>query len=553
MIIKKTYLIILSLLTLFTGGCEKNSLSEKNHIIIGISSDIVSFNPLFTFSPEEGFVAELLYLSLVNFIWDDKKGDLNPKPMLAKKWEWGDDSLSITFELRDDVYWSDGRKFYAGDVVFSYDVYSDPAVQSRLYGTFEDFYTDEQNHIDIEKTFEVIDSFNVKINFKPGSTPTLFETIFHLIPEHVFKNVERQNFYISEEISKPIIIGPFNLTKWEKNQSVTLTANENSFLYNREMVKEIIFKIVPDYNSRITQLKRGEIDLVELVKTEDVAELKKFNHLKIKSQKGREYDYTAWNNIDQNVYNETGKSVPHKLFGSPNVRRALTYAINRKEILDNYMLGYGRLSTGPVSYIFKDAVDDELEPYEYNVNKAKELLSKDGWEDKNRDGILEKGNVDFKFKLFIPSGNPRRSYAAIIIKNNLKQIGIDVSIETIEQPVLVDNMYNKIMDAWMIGWYVTIPLDLKFLWYSDIERTPYNFASYQNKEADRILDEISRERNPDRLNNLYKQFQKIIYEDQPVTFMYWVDNIVVYNSRIKNININPLGVIHHCWNWTVTE
>jgi peptide/nickel transport system substrate-binding protein len=552
-IIKKLYLIILLLLPLFTGGCEKNSLSEKKRVIIGISSDINSINPLFAFSVDEGVITEQMYLSLINFTWNDEEGDLKAEPMLAKEWRWEKDLSSVTFELRDDVYWSDGRKFFAGDVVFSFDVYSDPEVQSRLYGTFEDFYTDEENHINIEKTFEVIDSFNIKINFRSESTPTLFEIVFSLIPQHIFENVKRKDIASSEKNSRPVTNGPFKFSGWGKNQSITLTTDKNSFLYNPEMIDEIVFKVVPDYNSRITQLKRSEIDLTELVKTEDVSELQKFDHLKIIPQRGREYDYIAWSNIDQKIYNKTGKIVPHKLFGSANVRRALTYAVNRKEIMEDYMLGFGQLMIGPVSPIFKEAVNRDLEPYEYSINKAKDLLGKEGWIDKNKDGILEKGNLDFKFTLYISSGNPRRSYAATIIKNNLKQVGIDITIETIEPGVIIDNMYNKTMEAWMFGWYVTIPLDLKFLWYSDLKKTPYNFSSYRSEKADKILDEISKETNSKKLNELYKQFQKIIYEDQPVTFLYWVDNIVVYNSRIKNIEINPLGAVHHCWTWTVSE
>jgi len=552
-IIKKLYLIILFCSLLFTGGCEKESPNRQNRVIIGISSDISSFNPLFAFSVDEGTISELLYLSLINFTWDEEKGNINPGPMLAKSWEWSEDSSSITFYLRDDVYWSDGKKFNAEDIVFSFDIYSDPDVQSRLYETFSDFYTDEKNHIDIEKTFEVSDSFKVKIKFLPNSTPTLSETVFHLIPKHIFKDIERKNIATSEANFNPVTNGPFILAGWDKTQSIRLKANKNSFLYKPDCIDELIFKIVPDYSSRVTQLKKKEIDLVELIKTEDIKGLQNEEYLKITPQIGREYDYVGWSNIDHELYKSSGKIKPHKLFGSPAVRRALTYAINRKEILDEYLLGYGQLAVGPISAIFKDAVDPDLKYYEYDLGKAKSLLDTEGWKDIDNNGILEKGNLEFKFKLYIPSGNPRRSYAATVIKNNLKQIGIDVAIETIELGVLIDNMYEKNMDSWMIGWYVPIPLNLKFSWYSDLKKNPYNFASYQNKEADQILDEISIETNPGKLNELYKKFQKIIYEDEPVTFLYWVDNIVAYNRKIENIDINPLGAIHHCWEWTVKE
>jgi peptide/nickel transport system substrate-binding protein len=547
------FLIILFILLFTAGGCEKESSFGSDRIVIGLSSDITSFNPLFSFSVDEGIISELLYLNLVDFTWDDEKGNITPEPMLAKNWQWNGDSSSITFELRDDVYWSDGRKFYSEDVVFSFDIYSDPVVQSRQYGTFEDFYTDDENYIDIEKTFEVIDSFKVKINFLPGSTPTLPEITFPIIPKHIFEAIERKDIATSEENFKPVTNGPFLFSGWDKNQSIRLKANRDSFLHNPNGLDEIIFKIVPEYSSRLTQLKKGEIDLAELIRTEDINELKEVEHLRIVPQRGREYDYAAWSNIDHELYRTTGEIKPHKLFGNAAVRKALTYSMNRKEILDEYLLGYAQLSAGPVSPIFKEAVDSDLKPYEYNPAKAKSLLESEGWRDIDNDGTLEKGNLEFKFKLFVPSGNPRRSYAATIVKNNLKQVGINVTIESTELGVLIDNMYEKNMDAWMIGWYVTIPVELKFLWYSDLAKSPYNFVSYQNKKADRVLDEISKERNPEKLNNLYKQFQKIIHEDEPVTFLYWVDNIVVHNRRIKNLNVNPLGAVHHCWNWSVRE
>ncbi|RPI75785.1 MAG: hypothetical protein EHM47_01655 [Ignavibacteriales bacterium] len=550
MIIKKLYLIILCSV-LFIGGCEKNSPVRQNRIVIGLSSDITSFNPLFAFSVDEGTISELLYLSLINFTWDEEKGNLNPEPMLAKNWEWSEDSSFITFNLRDDVYWSDRVKFSAYDVIFSFDVYSDPEVNSRLFETFTDFYTDNENHIDIKKTFEVIDSFNVKLNFLPNSTPTLPEIIFHLIPKHVFENIPRNEIETSDENFNPVTNGPFILERWEKNQSIKLKANRDSFLHNPEGVEELIFKIVPDYNSRLTQLRKGEIDLAELIKTEDIDELKEEEHLRISSQKGREYDYTGWSNIDNEVYNSSGEIKPHKLFGNADVRKALSYAIKRKEILDEYLLGFGQISTGPVSPIFKEAVDPDLKPYDYDLNKAKSLLQNNGWKDFDNDGILEKDAVEFRFKLYIPSGNPRRTYSATVIKNNLKQVGIDVTIESIEAGVLIDNMFERKMDAWMIGWYVPIPIDLKISWYSDLEKTPFNFAGYRNTEADKILDNISDETNTEILSGLYKRLQRVIHEDSPVTFLYWVDNLVVYNNKIDNIDINPLGAVHHCWKWKV--
>ena len=116
LVIKKYHLIIFALLLLLTWGCEKETPFGSERVVIGLSSDISSFNPLFSFSVDEGVISDLLYLSLVDFTWDDEKGNIKASPMLAESWQWSNDSSSITFKLRDDVYWSDGKKFNAEDV-----------------------------------------------------------------------------------------------------------------------------------------------------------------------------------------------------------------------------------------------------------------------------------------------------------------------------------------------------------------------------------------------------------------------------------------------------
>jgi peptide/nickel transport system substrate-binding protein len=122
-----------------------------------------------------------------------------------------------------------------------------------------------------------------------------------------------------------------------------------------------------------------------------------------------------------------------------------------------------------------------------------------------------------------------------------------------ELGLFIDNLYQKKMDAWMAAWYIPIPIEIKPYWYSDIERTPLNFVSYQSKDVDLIIDELEEKNDEQRKIDLYFSFQELIHFDQPVTFLYWIPNITVYNKKIKNINITPLGSITHCWEWKVTE
>ena len=553
MLLKRISFILFLTTLLILPSCKNGSPPKSNDVVIGISADAESLNPLFTYTVDEGNISELLYLSLMKYEWEPSTGTLKPEPMLAKSWQWSKDSTSITFNLRKDVYWSDGKQLTAGDVIFSYDVYSDPVVQSRLFGTFNDLYSDTSQRIDLKKSVKVENPFEFTVYFKKNSVPDLNSINIPVIPEHVFKNIKRKNLITAEKDKNSVFDGPFVLKKWNKNQAIILEANKKSFLYKKENVEKVIFKIIPDYNSRLTQLKKGEIDLMEDIKADDYNQLEKDKSLKIVPIKGREYDYVGWNNIDPDYYAKNKKAKPNKLFGSVKVREALTLAINRNEILHEYLNDHGSIADGPVAPIFKSALNTEINPLPYNPEKAKKLLAQAGWKDENKDGVLEKGNQTFSFTLYIPSGNPRREFAATVIQNNLRIVGVDVKIQSLEPEVFFGKMFDRKFNAWMAGWSVAIPLDLKPYWYSDLENTPLNIVSYQNKKADILLNKIINEKSAKVKDELTKKFQQVLFNDHPETFLYWIDNIVAYNKRIKNINITPLGAVIHCWNWSVKQ
>lgn len=548
---KKIFFLLFIIPLLISCKPEKPEVTKR--IVIALSADVETINPLYAFTVDEGTLTETLFLSLIQFEWDNNIGDLIPKQMLATSWQWASDSSFVIFDLRNDVYWSDGQKFSASDVVYSFDIYSDPKVQSRLYGSFKNFYTDNENHVDKEKTFEILSPVKIKIKFLPGSVPSLLDVIFPVIPKHVFEKINRESIPTAEINFNPVTSGGYKLKKWERNQVIVLEANKKSFFYKNGMIDEVLFKIVPDYNSRLTQLKKGEIDFCELIQPSDAADLKKLKNLIIEPVTGREYDYIGWNNIDGDHYKKSKSIKPNKLFGNPKVRLALSYAVNREEILSEYLNEYGQAAVTPVSPIFKKYFNERLKPIEFNPTKTKELLKEEGWQDLNRDGILEKGNTNFSFILFIPSGNPLREYAATIIKNNLKAVGIGMKVEKLELGAFIDNILDKKIDAWMASWYIQVPLELKSYWHSDLEKTPLNFSSYRNNEVDKIIEKIETRLPLDEKTNLITKFQEMIYDDQPATFLYWTDNIVVHNSRIIDLTIDPLGAIQKIWEWRINN
>jgi peptide/nickel transport system substrate-binding protein len=551
-LIKCILILVLFNLPIFFLNCSGPEKTKVQKIVVGIPNDASTINPLYAFNVIEGHLIDLLYLKPAIEYWNDSLGIIDYKPMLAKKWEWNSDSSSITLYLRDDAYWSDGKKITTEDIVYSFDIYSDPKVESRFLGEFKNFYTLDGMQIDTAKSFKVISPEILKINFKEKAVPDFLDLNLEILPRHIWEKYKREELSTANENFEPITSGPFKLIKWDKNSAIHLGIDSSSFLFNPDNINGIIFKIIPDYKSRITQLITGEIDLAEGIKSEDIGEISKNNNLRITSLKGREFDYIGWNHIDPKI-SAKNKSVSNKLFASPEIRKALGYAINKEEILKSYLGQYGEICNGPVSPIFKKYYDDNLKGLEYNPSKAKEILKEQGWSDKNNDAILEKGNTEFKFDLFTNSGNPRREYAATIIKNNLREVGIDANVQILESAAFIQKLMKREFDAWISGWTIPLPIALKGFWYSDKNIGIFNFSNYFNNRVDNILDSLESKVTDIKKASLYKELQQIFYKDQPVTYLYWVDNIIVYNKRLSKIKFSILGLVKNAWEWKVSK
>lgn len=545
--------ILLILLAFLSINCGRKSQDNQSRAVIGISSDIETLNPLYAFNINESYITDMLYLSLVQHDWNSATGEIGSEPMLAESWQWNSDSTSITIDLRKDVYWSDSVSVTAADVAYSFDLSSDPEVNSRFYGIFKNFYTDNDNHIDIKKTFDILSPYKLRINFRPASVPDLFSIDIPILPKHIFEKIKRNEIQHSDVNFNPVTDGPFRLSKWEKNQDIILKADKSSFLHAENSVDEIVFKIVPDYNTKLLQLKNGELDLITDVNPDDVAGLRKNDRINVVPIKGREYDYIGWNNIDPQKFANGKKVAPNPLLGDPNIRRALSYALNRKEVIDNFLYNNGEIAVGPIAPIFKSIFDSTLIPYEYNPAKAKELLAKEGWHPSPGNGILEKDGKKFSIKLFMGTGNPRREFAMAVFKNNLREIGVEVQVEKMEMSSFIQELFARHFDAWIAGWSVPIPIELTPYWHSGIESSIFNLSSYDNKRVDLLLEKLKTKISRKQRSETYREIQRIIHLDEPVTFLYWVDKIVAYNKRIKDIRINPLGAINKCWEWKISN
>lgn len=528
-----------SLLLLFLLSCSPKQ--EKNTLLVAIADDVSSLNPLFAFSEYENNLVDMLFLSLISEKWNEEKGEIETDLMLAKKIDWAKDSSFVQIEMRNDCHWSDGKPTTSADVVYSLLLYSNPKIGSRALGYFENYNLSSEGMIDSGKTFEILSDYSLKIKFKKDSVPSLLDIDLPILPKHILEKVSVDKIASDKFNLQPITNGVYKLKQWKRNQFITLELNEKSFFATEKSIRKIIFKVIPDPKSRIMQLENNEVDYVDVIEPENISQLKKNENVKVELIKGRFYDYIGFRNVSDKKHNA--------LFADRDIRRAIAFGIDRKTIIEQFLKNSAELASGPISPIFKSTLVKKIPAINYNPDSARAILKKSGWYDNDNDGVIEKNNLEFRFDLTVPAGNPRRQFAAKLFKENLKQIGIEMNINYLEMNAFMDGLFSRKFDAWMIGWGTPIPPNLKVQWYSDISQTPMNLLDYKNSKVDSLLIVYEKTKSKHQRSQIMSQLNEIISQEQPCIFLYWIDDVVAVNKRIKKYYINSFSSMQSVWEW----
>ena len=409
----------------------------------------------------------------------------------------------------------------------------------------------DKGKVDFDKAIQTPDDTTLVFNFyKPVPEHlALYHTSLTPLPAHQWKNVKPDEFRQSPLNLEPLGAGPYKLKIWQQQQEIVLASSRSSNLPKPGNIPLITFRVVPDYTVRLAQLQTGAVDVVENIKPEDFTALLKANsQIAIKTVGLRVYDYVGWSNIDQNEYHKTGKLKPHPLFGSANVRLALTKAIDRESIIDGYLKQYGVICNTDISPSLKWAYNDRIVPHAFDPAGATALLRAEGWLP-GPDGILQKQGRKFSFVLYTNAGNARRNYASVIIQQNLRSIGIDCKIDVQETNVFFESLQQRKIDAWMAGWSIGLEIDPLDVWGSDLKKSRFNFTGYQNPRIDELCNLAKQKMDPVGARPYWLEYQDILHRDQPITFLYWIKETQGFNRRIEGDELNISGTFYNIDDW----
>jgi peptide/nickel transport system substrate-binding protein len=178
-------------------------------------------------------------------------------------------------------------------------------------------------------------------------------------------------------------------------------------------------------------------------------------------------------------------------------------------------------------------------------------LEQEGWRDSDGDGVLEKNGKRFSFSLKVPAGNALRNAVATAVQQQLHDVKVEMTIEQVERGTFWDNLTARRYDAWLAGFSVPLQMKLDDLWGSDLAKYPFNVTGFRNARVDSILAASRRLQNETDGAGLWRQFQAILSEEQPCTFLFWIDSITGVSTRVRGTSIGILGTTHEAWNWSL--
>lgn len=486
--------------------------TEGKTLIVALGADATYLDPESVMNNESGFVMATIFDGLTKY----DKGTSEPGPGLAERWEVSEDGTEYTFYLRQGVKFHDGTDFNADAALFEID---------RVTNTENPYYVYNQDGIHSFASFtwglvtgtEKIDDYTIKITLSEPHAPFLSSLAMVWSGFMSRAAVDQYGFDV---VDHPIGTGPFKLVEWVRNDHMTLEANKD-YWGGAPKVDRLIFQIVPESAVRLLKLEQGEVQILADVNPEDYARIRENPDLIL---------------LDQPGLTINGLTLPADTepFTDVRVRQAMNYAVNKDEMNEFlYKNAAVPAATGMPPILM--GYPEDLEPYPFDPEKAKELLAEAGYPD------------GFKFKLLCyenPRGyNPVGIKMAVAIQEYMANIGVELELETLEWGAFLDarrSIDNH--DMGMVGWSGDNGDPDNFLYemFSTDMIPVGNTSHYSNPDLDAILIKARTVTDPAERAKLYKEASWMIHDDAPWLFVNHTLHVRATRANVEGFALNPL-------------
>lgn len=496
-----------------------------------IQQDLRSLNSMLSSSVAEAKVGTLLATGLFTYDW--RFVPYANADMVAS-WQTSADRMIDKIVLRDDITWSDGTPITAHDVEFTFMALMSSKVPVPA----------QRSGRENIRAVKAYDDRTVVYFHKEALATNVWSLNHYVIPKHVYADsiaddpTLRKSDYHARLEREPVVGGRYELVKRSRGSEILLRRREGFHRHEGAEVRtkpyheKVRFRVIEDQNTQLLALKSGDVDEAllgaEQWRTQTTGD--DFYRVNTKAR-GAEWTffYIGWN-------------LKQPYFQDVRVRRALAYALDYREMLDDLCYGLYPQSHGvfhPDSWMFPA---DPAPLYAQDLDKAEDLLDEAGWDDSDGDGVRDKevrGRlIPFEFSLMV-SNKPDRIAICNLFRENLESIGVICNVVSLEAAVMQERTFKKKFQAQMSGWGTgTDPYTNENLFGTGEDR---NYGSYSNPEVDRLFAEAQKEFDREKRAELYGQIHKLIYEDQPYLFLYTRSSFYGFNRGLRGYRFSPRG------------
>ncbi len=480
------------------------------------------------------------------------------EPSLAESWTFDPKTLEYTIHLRKGVMWQPitlpngkllpAKELTNKDVKFTFDCILNKNVEdahTRSY--YEDpAAKEESKRILIKVTLPRHDKYTVKIKWlKPYFLADEFTIGIPIIPRHVFsvdKNGDPISFdFTSKEFADGFNnhwanramcgTGPMIFKEWTRQQRVVLERNPD-YWGQPFYFSKMIYRYIKNPNTAVQLMLQNDLDWNVIPEKDLYIQSKTNPNVVAGKVKLIEYRYPGYRYIG---YNEQ-----RPFFKDKRVRWALGHAVPVDEIITDIYHGLAERITGPFLPGSK-ANDPSLKPLDYDLDEARALLDEAGWKmaegESVRSKMIEGRKVEAKFDLMIYAESPTYASIATIFKENCRKIGVDVGISATNWALMLGKMNQKDFDACILGWAMDWKDDPFQIWHGSqaTVKNSSNSIGYSNPEVDKLIETLRVTIDPKKQIGIYHRIHRLIYDDQPYTFLFMDKATAGYDARLQNV------------------
>lgn len=454
-----------------------------------------------------------------------------------------------TIKIKDGIKWSDGVPLTADDIIYAYEVLGNKDYTGIRYTEeFQKVIGMNDYHNGKAKTIsgvKKIDDKTVEISFSE-----MGQSIFtggnglmaSALPKHYLKDVPIKDLVSSDKIrTKPVTLGPYNLVKVSRGESMELAANPY-YYKGVPKIKKAILQVV-NTQSIVAALKAGKYDYVMEMPDSLYNNYKDFRNLEVLGQQDLYYSYVGFKLGHFDKAKGENVSDPNAKMADLNLRQAMIYAIDVDQIAQAFYFGLRQRATSSIPPVFKKYFPKDLTGFPYNLAKAKQLLDESGYKDVNNDGFREdKNGKPLQIKMAFMAGGDVAEPLAQFYLQSWKKIGLNVSL-TSGRLLAFQNFYEKVqgdtkdIDVFFGAWGVGTDVNPTS---SAGRSSQLNYTRFTSPENDKFIDEILGEKSltiPNYKAQMYKEWQKYyINQASEVPLMYKY-KLTPVNKRLKNVYI----------------